>query len=632
MIRLNKEEKVFLFIGAFLLAVLWMVIAYFGVKGAIIYCLAISFIVTSFSRLFFMWGRSSLSLAQKWLPPIISMAATSFISLGVYHLVQFSQTGELNTVVFYPWLAITLGGPALYFLPPYLKRYLALRHLASNCIEAGVSIRHDIDLPIYIKELRFVNSVNGRELTIPVSEYKDDSRDDDDKEYTSLAQKIDHAMKVRYFPKMYLPAGADKFYLSWYSFIEDKYYQGEFPFSFDGFPLRTRKYDQSGHQLLSSRLQRQDAGVVSISIHYHGNVRLYRYSDMLLCYVGAKTNIIGDNEKNRYLQCFRPYGRFSTSLLRDLPAQDKEFALNRLAQRGALQKRALSWGMRFEGLDEKSVFNIDDVSYFHYRAKPKNLSVPTKRPLPEKIEVMYQSHDGLLHWLYIYLDVASLHRSIELLTAGDEKMLIEFVVTAEDNRQNSIQFIINANGQSVAFDGWETTVNEENKRKSKKLAKIAKQEKLLYELLNSAWSDVRNKDYQAAEKKCHAIMEKDPELRQAYFLQAYLLLCKEGAAAYLAKFDYFVEKAAGDKPTLSRLYNSAGCALDDEQRYEEALPYFYKASQTEPDEGMYLANIAELHYKLGQAKEAMKYVHKAQEKNYQSDMVNEIIKNNGIIK
>ncbi len=633
MVRLNKEEKVFMFIAAFLLAILWLVIAYFGVKGAIVYCLIFSFIVTSFSRLLFSWGRSRpFTLAETWLPPVISLAATSFISLGIYHLVQFSQTGILNTVVFIPWLVILLGVPTAYYAPSYIKRYLTLRHQARNCIEAGVSIKHDSDLPIYIKELRFVNSVNGEELEIPVPNYRDKSDRDDDKEDASLAQKIDHAMRSMYFPKEYIPAGADKFYLSWYSIIEDKYYQDEFHFSFDGFSLRTMKYDQSGNQLLWNHLHRQNASVVSISIHYHGNVRFYRHSDMLICYANAKTKIISDKEKNSYLQRFKPYDQYTSAMVHDMTVQDRELAARRLAQRGEIQKCAINWCMRFEGLAENNKLDIDDAACFNYRCKPEELAVPDTKPLPEKVEVMYRSPDGLLAWLFIYLDVESLYRSIQLLTAGDKKMPVEFVVTVEDNHQNSIQFIINANNQSVSFNDWETTVNEEYKRKSKKLEKIAKQKKQHYQLLDSAWENVRNKDYQAAEKKCNTLLSKNSEFYQVYFLQAYLLLQMEGAAAYLAKLDYFVEKAGVDKPTLSRLYNSAGCALDDKQRYAEALPYFYKASQIEPDEGMYLANIAELHYKLVQAKEAMSYARQAQGKNYQSEMMNDVLKNKGVMK
>lgn len=496
---LCREKKLYLIAAIILLAILWLAIAYFGVKGAIIYCLIFSFVVTSFSRLLFMWGRSSsssLSLAQKWLPPVISMAVVAYTSLGIYQLVQFFQSGMLNTVVFIPWLVITLGGPALYFLPPYLKRYLALRHLASNCIEAGVSVEHEIDLPIYITELRFVNSANGRELEVPVFSYRDksDHVDDDDKDHMSLVQKIDHAMNVRYFPQMYLPVGSDKFYLSWYSFIEDKYYQDEFPFSYDGFPLRTIKYDKSGNKVLPSRLARLDAGVVSIGIHYNGNVRLYRYSDMLLCYTGAKTKIIGDEEKNRYLQSFKPYSRLSAALLRDLQTQDKELALRQLFQRGALQKRTLNWGMRIDGLDEDSILDIDDVSSFSYRSTLEELSVSSKSPLPEKIEICYQAPDCLLPWLYIYLDVASLHRSIMQLTSGDDKIPVEFIVVVEDNHQNSIQFLINANGQSAAFNNWETTVKEEYKNRAKKLAKLGKRQKQQYQILDSARDDVNKKD------------------------------------------------------------------------------------------------------------------------------------------
>ena len=107
---------------------------------------------------------------------------------------------------------------------------------------------------------------------------------------------------------------------------------------------------------------------------------------------------------------------------------------------------------------------------------------------------------------------------------------------------------------------------------------------------------------------------------------------REGAAAFLAKIDYFIEKAGDNKWTLSRLHNSTGCVLDGEQRFAEALPCFQKASLIEPEDGMYLANIAELHYKLGQAKEAVNYAHRAKEKNFESEMMSDILKNKGVVK
>jgi tetratricopeptide (TPR) repeat protein len=93
-----------------------------------------------------------------------------------------------------------------------------------------------------------------------------------------------------------------------------------------------------------------------------------------------------------------------------------------------------------------------------------------------------------------------------------------------------------------------------------------------------------------------------------------------------------VEQAGEDKPTLSRLNNVTGCVLDEQKRYAEALPYFEKAALIEPEDGMYLANIAELHYKLGQAKEAIRFVRQAKEKKFESDLMSEILKNEGIMK
>ena len=85
---------------------------------------------------------------------------------------------------------------------------------------------------------------------------------------------------------------------------------------------------------------------------------------------------------------------------------------------------------------------------------------------------MYPSNRGLLPWLFIYVDAESLHRSIQPLMAGDYEIPVEFVVTVEDSHNNTILFQVCANGQSVIFRDWETTVNEEKKREVKKEVKI----------------------------------------------------------------------------------------------------------------------------------------------------------------
>lgn len=633
MFRLDNEKFLYFLAGTVLVAILWLSIAYFGVAGAVSFCLIFTFILTSFSRLFYAWGRSSsLSLEETWLPPLISLASTAFVSLGIFQLVQFSQTGVLNGVVFYPWLAIILGGPAVYFLPPRVKHYLQLRDQAKNCIESYLLVKHDYNLPICVDELRFVDGVKNRELEIYVSNYKDEDSRDEDEEYSSLSQRIDHATRAIYYEKSFIPARADRLFMSWYSVLEDKYYQGEFPFSFEGFEMRTAKYDDAGNVRLWDHLHRQDAGVVKISIHPNGNVYLYRYSDMLICYTALNVRSISDGKRESLMQHFRPYGKYTTAMVSELKAADKELAASQLMPRGVAQRRAWNWCMRFEGLDENNKLDIDDAGLCSYRCTLEEISIYANRPIPEKIEIMYRSHRGLLGWLFIYLDVESLHRSIQQLTASNNTIPVEFVVTVEDSHNNTIRFLINANGQSATFGDWETTVNEEKKRETRKLGKEARQKKQQYELLDSAWVDFKKGDYQAVEEKCNTILSRKPEVPQVYFLQAHMLWRKEGAAAYLAKIDDFIEKAGEDKHALSRLYNSKGCVLDELKRYAEALPFFEKAASIDPEEGIYLANIAELNYKLGNQKEALSYVQKARKKNFDSDMMGDILKNNGIIK
>jgi len=633
MFRLDSEKFLYFLAASALVAILWLSIAYFGVGGAVSFCLIFTFILTSFSRLFYMWGRSSsLSLAEAWLPPLISLAATSFVSLGIYQLVQFSQTGVLNGVVFYPWLAIILGGSAVYFLPPRVKRYLQLRDQARNCIECYFRVEHDVNLPICVDELRFVEGSKKRQLEIYVSTYRDESNRDEEEEYSGLSQRIDHARRAIYYEKAFVPARADRFFMSWYSVREDKYYQGEFPFSFDGFEMRTAKYDDFGNVRLWDHLHRQDAGMVKISIHPNGNVYLYQHSDMLICYTGLEVQCIDDRKKENLIQHFRPYGKFTTEMVGGLKAVDKKLAATQLEERGIAQRRVWNWCLRFEDLDAQNKLDIDDAGLCSYRCKLEEISVLAKRPLPEKIEIMYRSNEGLLPWLFIYLDIVSLDRSIQALAAGDHSVPFEFVVTVEDNASNSIQFVINANGKSLVFNDWETKVKDEYKRKSKKLGKEARQKKQQYELLDSAWVDFKKGDYQEVEEKCNTILSRKPEVPQVYFLQAHMLWRKEGAAAYMASIDNFIELAGEDKHALSRLYNSKGCVLDEQKHYEEALPYFEKAASIEPEEGIYLANIAELNYKLGHQKEALSYVQKAREKNFDSELMGDILKNNGIMK
>ena len=120
----------------------------------------------------------------------------------------------------------------------------------------------------------------------------------------------------------------------------------------------------------------------------------------------------------------------------------------------------------------------------------------------------------------------------------------------------------------------------------------------LLSILQSAWNDVKEKNFSEAHRKCDAILAMDPSMGQAYFLKGRLIWLEEGIQAYLVQADDFYKKATGDRAGLARLYNMTGCAYDELKDPARAIPFFEKAAAEVPEEAMYIANIAECYYKV----------------------------------
>ena len=155
-------------------------------------------------------------------------------------------------------------------------------------------------------------------------------------------------------------------------------------------------------------------------------------------------------------------------------------------------------------------------------------------------------------------------------------------------------------------------------------------EKCKFTLLQAAWNDMKDKNLELAAQKAEVLLQLDPGFGQVYFLKARLLWLTEGVQAYLEREAEFVKLSSHEPVTLARLYNLKGCALDVLQRYEEALPCFKKAALEEPGDPMYVANIAEIYYKLNNAKEALNHAKKAKANGSTAEILKEILGNKGV--
>ena len=149
-------------------------------------------------------------------------------------------------------------------------------------------------------------------------------------------------------------------------------------------------------------------------------------------------------------------------------------------------------------------------------------------------------------------------------------------------------------------------------------------------LYKEAWDLVASKQYDLAQEKCDTIKAIDPRFGFAYFLEARLVYYKEGIEACYAKKDYFISKTQDEPAALAHIYNNYGCLTDQELRYDESLSYFEKASLSNPKEGLYVCNLAEIYCKLNNPKKAMEAAEKSKKLGHESSTLNAILESKGL--
>ncbi len=134
--------------------------------------------------------------------------------------------------------------------------------------------------------------------------------------------------------------------------------------------------------------------------------------------------------------------------------------------------------------------------------------------------------------------------------------------------------------------------------------------------LGQGWQALQSRRLDEARAIADALLDAQPDDPQVRFFDARLTWLEAGspeagaerARAHLEALD--AETLSADRFGHGRLLNLVGCAYDELARYDEALPYFERAAQAHPDDLMYVANLAEIHDKLGHHDEAYKWAQK----------------------
>lgn len=180
------------------------------------------------------------------------------------------------------------------------------------------------------------------------------------------------------------------------------------------------------------------------------------------------------------------------------------------------------------------------------------------------------------------------------------------------------------------FNDWKIKIHKDSKQDMDDHLLDINEDEQKRTLYKEAWDLVASRQFDLAQEKCDEIKAIDPGFGFAYFLEARLVCYNEGVEACYAKKDYFIAKTQHEPAALAHIYNNYGCLYDQELRYEESLSYFEKAILSNPKEGVYICNLAEMYCKLNNPKKVFEAAEKAKKLGNESSTLNAILESKGI--
>lgn len=595
----------------------------FGIAIAVLFNVVISFLGNFY---FYYYGRSSTAITLDFL---IRVALTSgfflFVDYGVYTLVIYQKTGVFNKLYFQLWLAVIIGTPVLYYIFQYSRYYFKETTMAVTYLKVSLTVHHDRELLTVIDNIQFVNTSNRTMSDIkiekPLCFYSKDElikMDNDNSIYYTLEKNVLHS-------RINMPFKTDVLFMSWYSIIEDKYFDIEVTFPFEKLVIEQEKYPTD----VSAVLRGKKTKPLKLHIHANGGIRLFNEDQVLIDLKESIPTPISEEERNKKVE----FHRYSHDYYKDPQAFSNLIEMikssNGIEERFLIKNKTIPLSIKVSGLRGKNYLEISDVAFRQYKIEIEEIEKTALRFLPNTIEIVYRGYH-LYDWLMLYIESQKLYHAILKLTDPDVNTPVVFDLAFDDTSETSLKFTITSNNKTIVFNDWKIKIRKDRKQDREDHLLDKNEEEQKRTLYKEAWDLVADKQYDLAQEKCDAIKAIDPRYGFAYFLEARLLWYNEGFEACYNKRNYFISKTQHDPAALAHIYNSYGCILDLELRFEEAASFFDKAILNNKNEGMYLCNRAEMCCKLKDPEGAVRFALQAKEMGTESQTIDAIINSKGL--
>lgn len=575
---------------------------------------------------FYYYGRSRTGISVEFLFGVIMITALLlFVDYGVYALVTYQKTGNFNGLYFSIWLVVLLGTPLAYYTHYFGSHYYKQVNLASTYFKATFSVYHDRELLMYIDSIAFVNSskhmISDIKLENNICFYSEEELSE-----METQTKYYHLNKSAFSGLIHIPFDADRFQISWFSIVEDRYYKIDVPFLMDKLEIEEEKYPLDEPKNIRGKKSKR----IYLHIYQNGGFKIYNDDTVLLDFEANSPTEIKEELKQEKIITHRRSHNYYDNEERFSKLIESIKNSNNIQERFGLKDKLVVWNLEFQGLDKRNYLEINDNYFKYYKIEKEDILQPALRHLPKKIIFVHRgSH--LRTWMRVHIDIQKLNQKIEeVLSAGSENEVL-FLLDFKDAAAKDLIFSVLANDKKVIFTDWEIEIDEYRKKEIDEEHLEKQEDETKRALLKEGWDFIFAKNYEEAQIKCDALQAMDPQYASAYFLETRILWYTKGFEACFNKRQYYFAKTQHEPPVNALIYNNYGCILDRELRYEESLPYFEKAIEINPKEPIFVCNLGEMYYKLKEPEKALKEARRAKMMGYESDMLTEIITNKGKI-
>ncbi len=419
------------------LIVLFPVIFYFNMKGAFIVSLFLSIFLTLL--LFYLAGlgnafstsnqQQTTSVVEYFLLVIVGVLFFTFLSYGIGELCKLFKGDVFSKKGLQVWVVL-LGLPVISM---FGKSYLTQSYEILHFISMDTTVTSHKMYPIYIDELVFTNTKNSQHV-----KYDDINGIGHSKKLYTYGEFYQLSLKEQYNEELNsvtsngsvthhktpkIPIGTNEFSLSWYSFVDDKYYSDTFLFPMEKLDTNKRYPDLQ-------KFIRE----ITLHIFPGGNAYLLNHDkQQILNYTRVTERDISPQRREEFYQAYFESVEFdgSEKNLRD--------ELNLIKQKNVLKdlleaQAYFNWSFQHNLTNEVNKVSAVDFGYIQHNRISKG---EYRGPLPRVLKISTQDFR-----FEIYIDGSTLIKMInENIKDRASSMVLQVNFNAAASAVNNIKLI-----------------------------------------------------------------------------------------------------------------------------------------------------------------------------------------------